>query len=78
MQWKDLALGLLGAVLVTLILAFVGGERGVNCFIRITGESVTVSNCGNLHEVPDVIRAVRGVWSSLGVGGKFDIESNCS
>nr|AZK16082.1 TGB3 [Grapevine virus T] len=78
MQLKNLALGLLGAALATLILAFVGGERGGNCFIRITGESVTVSNCGNLQEVPEVIRAVKGVWSSLGAGGNFDFEGNCS
>nr|AYQ96141.1 triple gene block 3 protein [Grapevine virus T]QCG75807.1 TGB3 [Grapevine virus T] len=78
MQWKNLALGLLGAALATLILAFVGGEKGGNCFIRITGESVTVSNCDNLQEVPGVIKAVKGVWPSLGVGGKFDLEGGCS
>nr|AYQ96191.1 triple gene block 3 protein [Grapevine virus T] len=78
MQWKDLALGLLGVVLATLILALVGGERGGGCFIRITGESVTVSNCGNLHEVPEVIKAVKGVWSLLGAGDKFDLDSSCS
>nr|WBR65238.1 MAG: triple gene block 3 [Grapevine virus T]BCT87101.1 triple gene block 3 protein [Grapevine virus T] len=77
MQLRSLVLGLLGAALATLILALVGGERGGNCFIRITGESVTVSNCGNLQEVPDVISAVKGVWSSLGAGGKFDLESDC-
>nr|AYQ96101.1 triple gene block 3 protein [Grapevine virus T] len=78
MQWRNLTLGLLGAVLVTLILAFAGGERSSGCFIRITGESVTVSNCGNLREVPEVIRAVKGVWSSLGAGGIFDLEGDCS
>nr|AYQ96181.1 triple gene block 3 protein [Grapevine virus T] len=78
MQWKSLALGLLGAALATLILVSVGGERGGNCFIRITGESVTVSNCGNLHEVPRVIEAMKGVWSSLGIGGKFDLKGDCS
>nr|AYQ96121.1 triple gene block 3 protein [Grapevine virus T] len=78
MQWRNLALGLLGAVLATLILAFVGREGSSNCFIRITGESVTVSNCGSLEEVPEVIKAVKGVWSSLGAGGKFDLESGCS
>nr|AYQ96126.1 triple gene block 3 protein [Grapevine virus T] len=78
MQWKDLVLGILGAALVTLILAFVGGERSGSCFIRITGESVTVSNCGNLQEVPGVIEAVKGVWSSLGAGGEFDLKSDCS
>nr|QIZ03186.1 triple gene block protein 3 [Grapevine virus T] len=78
MQWKNLALGLLGAALATLILASVGGEKGGNCFIRITGESVTVSNCGNLQGVPGVIEAVKGVWSSLGIGGKFDLEGDCS
>nr|AYQ96091.1 triple gene block 3 protein [Grapevine virus T] len=78
MQWKNLALGLLGAALATLILVFVGGEKGGDCFIRITGESVTVSNCGNLQEVPEVIKAVKGVWSSLGAGGKFDLEGDCS
>nr|AYQ96161.1 triple gene block 3 protein [Grapevine virus T] len=78
MQLKSLALGLLGAALATLILVFVGGERGSNCFIRITGESVTVSNCGNLQEVPGVIEAVKGVWSSLGMGGIFDLKGDCS
>nr|AYQ96096.1 triple gene block 3 protein [Grapevine virus T] len=78
MQWRDLALGLLGAALVTLILALVGGERSDSCFIRITGESVTVSNCGSLQEVPEVIKAVQGVWSSLGSGGNFDLERDCS
>nr|AYQ96166.1 triple gene block 3 protein [Grapevine virus T] len=78
MQWRDLGLGLLGAALVTLILVLVGGERGGGCFIRITGESVTVSNCGSLLEVPEVIKAVKGMWSSLGSGGKFDLESDCS
>nr|AYQ96176.1 triple gene block 3 protein [Grapevine virus T] len=78
MQWKDLALGLLGVVLATLILALVGSERGGSCFIRITGESVTVSNCGNLQEVPEVIRAVKGVWSLLGAGDKFDLDRSCS
>nr|UCJ00781.1 triple gene block 3 [Grapevine virus T] len=78
MQWRSLALGLIGAALATLILAFVGDERGGNCFIRITGESVTVSNCGSLQEVPEVIKAVKGVWSSLGAGKKFDLEGNCS
>nr|QBZ78352.1 TGB3 [Grapevine virus T] len=78
MQWRNLALGLLGAVLATLILAFVGGERGSNCLIRITGESVTVSNCGDLQEVPKVIEAAKGVWSSLGAGGFFDLEGSCS
>nr|QIZ03191.1 triple gene block protein 3 [Grapevine virus T] len=78
MQWRNLALGLLGAALATLILAFVGKEGSSNCFIRITGESVTVSNCVSLEEVPEVIRAVKGVWSSLGAGGKFDLESGCS
>nr|UCJ00771.1 triple gene block 3 [Grapevine virus T] len=77
MQWRNLALGLLGAALATLILAFVGGEKGNNCFIRITGESVTVSNCGNLQEVPEVIKAVKGVWSSLGAGGNFDFKGGC-
>nr|UCJ00786.1 triple gene block 3 [Grapevine virus T] len=77
MQWRNLALGLLGAALATLILAFVGGERGSNCLIRITGESVTVSNCENLQEVPEVIKAVKGVWSSLGAGGNFDIKGDC-
>ncbi|AXH64981.1 TGB3 [Grapevine virus T] len=78
MQLRDLALGLLGAALVTLILAFAGGERGGSCFIRITGESVTVSNCGGLHEVPEVIKAVKGVWSSLGAKESFDSKSSCS
>nr|AYQ96111.1 triple gene block 3 protein [Grapevine virus T] len=77
MQWRNLGLGLLGAALATLILALVGGERGSNCFIRITGESVTVSNCGNLQKVPEVIRAVKGVWSSLGAGGNFDFKGDC-
>nr|AYQ96186.1 triple gene block 3 protein [Grapevine virus T] len=78
MQWKSLALGFLGAALATLILASVGSERGSNCFIRITGESVTVSNCGNLQEVPGIIEAVKGVWSSLGIGGEFDLKGDCS
>nr|AYQ96106.1 triple gene block 3 protein [Grapevine virus T]AYQ96131.1 triple gene block 3 protein [Grapevine virus T]AYQ96136.1 triple gene block 3 protein [Grapevine virus T] len=78
MQWRNLALGLLGAALATLILAFVGVERGGNCFVRITGESVTVSNCRNLEEVPEVIKAVKGLWSSLGAGGKFDFGGDCS
>nr|AYQ96171.1 triple gene block 3 protein [Grapevine virus T] len=78
MQLRDLALGLLGAALVTLILAFAGGEKGGGCFIRITGESVTVSHCEDLQKVPEVIKAAKGVWSSLGAGGRFDLESNCS
>lgn len=57
-------------VFVLLVLELVNRDKNF-CFIRITGESITISNCEKPESLSELIKNCRDFWNQLGKDSGF-------
>nr|BAF34867.1 8.4 kDa hypothetical protein [Grapevine rupestris stem pitting-associated virus] len=71
---------LLGIVIAIQILAHVDSSSGTHqgCFIRATGESILIENCGPSEALASTVREVLGGLKALGVSHTIEeIDYHC-